>query len=118
MQRPSFVFLFLTLIPLVAGCGSGDGNSGTTSGGAGGGVGVGGAPAGGSGGVVATGGGGSGGSGGELPKGVPVLGNGKHSASSVKMLEIATAADGLTGPRDLEFSKLESGQLWVVNNTG
>src|SRR5262245_3814374 len=89
--------LLFVLAPLAAGCGGNGGNSGSANGGSGG-------SDGGSGGVVATGGGGSGGA---LPTGVPVLGNGTHSASAVKTRVIATAADGLEGPRDLAFNTFE-----------
>ncbi len=98
--------LALTVHASLAGCGSNanDGNGGSASGGTSG-----------SGGV--TGGtSGLGGEAGALPKGVPVLGNGAHELAAVRSTVIATSADGLAGPRDLEFSNYEAEQLWIVNH--
>jgi len=46
--------------------------------------------------------------------GIPVLGNGTHSTDSVVIEVVATEADGLTDPRDLEFHP-QTGDLWVAN---
>ena len=76
------------------------GNSG--SGGAGNGSGPSGGPAG-------------SGAGGSTPSGIPVLGNGQHSADSVQIATIATSSDGLDEPRDVAFHPTRAGELWVVN---
>lgn len=47
--------------------------------------------------------------------GLPALGNGSHDLARVQMDVIATAADGLNGPRDLDFNPEVPGELWVVN---
>ena len=46
--------------------------------------------------------------------GIPLLGNGSHSTSEVSIETIATQADGLTDPRDLDFHP-KTGDLWVAN---
>ena len=51
----------------------------------------------------------------EQPKGVPALGGGTHSTDAVEWTVIATADDGLDGPRDLEFNPSREGELWVVS---
>ena len=48
------------------------------------------------------------------PSGIPLLGNGSHSTSEVSIETIATQADGLTDPRDLDFHP-KTGDLWVAN---
>lgn len=47
--------------------------------------------------------------------GLPVLGDGDPSPSSVELETIGTADDGLNVPRDLAFDPEQPGQLWVVN---
>jgi hypothetical protein len=49
------------------------------------------------------------------PTGFPALGNGTHDLESVIIDVIATDADGLNGPRDLDFNPDVPGELWVVN---
>ena len=49
------------------------------------------------------------------PPGIAVLGNFTHDISSVAVAVIATEADGLNGPRDLEFHPTHPNQLWVLN---
>jgi len=44
------------------------------------------------------------------------LGVGDHTAGSVTLTEIASAADKLSGPRDLAFNPNASGELWVPNS--
>lgn len=48
------------------------------------------------------------------PSGIPLLGNGSHSVSEVSIETVATEADGLTDPRDLDFHP-QTGDLWVAN---
>jgi DNA-binding beta-propeller fold protein YncE len=48
------------------------------------------------------------------PSGVPVLGNGQHTSSSVNIEVIANANDGLDMPTDVDFNP-ENSDLWVVN---
>ena len=47
--------------------------------------------------------------------GLALLGNGQHDMESVQWRVIGTAADGLNGPRDLDFNPENPGELWVVN---
>lgn len=49
------------------------------------------------------------------PAGLPVLGNGTHSADAVSVRVIATADDTLATPRDLAFNPEAPRQLWVLN---
>ncbi|MCB9541557.1 MAG: hypothetical protein H6703_03810 [Myxococcales bacterium] len=50
------------------------------------------------------------------PTGGPVLGNGRHTADAVVIDVIATAADGLDVPRDLDFNPWAAApELWIVN---
>ncbi|MCA9671966.1 MAG: hypothetical protein KC503_40485 [Myxococcales bacterium] len=49
------------------------------------------------------------------PSGLPLLGNGTHSAGSVTITVVAQGKDGLMGPRDLAFHPDSRGQLWIVN---
>ncbi len=44
------------------------------------------------------------------------LGTGDHSAGSVTLTVIATAAEGLAEPRDLAFNPLRPSELWVVSH--
>ncbi|MBN4050174.1 hypothetical protein JYT28_00300 [Desulfobulbus sp. AH-315-M07] len=64
---------------------------------------------------TSTGPGATTGSGGSTPTGIPVLGNGQHTANSVQIATIANSADGLNEPRDVAFHPTRSGELWVVN---
>ena len=43
------------------------------------------------------------------------LGTGDHTATSVTLTQIASAADGLRVPRDLAFHNTRADELWVVN---
>jgi hypothetical protein len=43
------------------------------------------------------------------------IGEGDHTPRSVIFTVIATAADGLNQPRDLEFNPLRPNELWIVN---
>src|SRR5262245_4351356 len=107
----------LLCAPWMMACGGGSNPGGEAS--VGGGAGGTGAAGGGGVGAVAAGGAGGlavGGSGGTPPSPVPVLGNGAHSLDAVTTAVIVTSADGLSTPRDLEFSNFENGQLWIVNN--
>jgi glucose/arabinose dehydrogenase len=57
---------------------------------------------------------------GDRPRGpstctVDVLGGGSHSIGDVTVEVVATAANGLTLPRDLEFHPDVPNELWVVN---
>jgi sugar lactone lactonase YvrE len=47
--------------------------------------------------------------------GLPLLGNGSHTAESVEVTTVVEATAGLDGPRDLEFNPEAEGQLWIVN---
>jgi hypothetical protein len=49
------------------------------------------------------------------PTGLPALGDGTHDLTNVIIDVIATDADGLNGPRDLEVNPDVPGELWVVN---
>jgi DNA-binding beta-propeller fold protein YncE len=49
------------------------------------------------------------------PVGVAALGAGTHDAANVSETTIATSADGLYVPRDLEFNPYVDGEIWVVN---
>ncbi len=46
---------------------------------------------------------------------LPLLGNGTHSIDEVLLEVVATEADDLNGPRDLEFNPTAPDQLWIVN---
>jgi len=48
------------------------------------------------------------------PSGLPILGNGQHTANSVNIQVIARSADGLSQPTDVAFNPGTS-DLWVVN---
>lgn len=50
------------------------------------------------------------------PPGLAILGQGTHELASVRLETIATSADGLATPRDLELNPLEPTQLWIVNH--
>jgi hypothetical protein len=47
--------------------------------------------------------------------GLAALGKGSHDLDDVIIDVIATSADGLNGPRDLDFNPDVPGELWVVN---
>lgn len=49
------------------------------------------------------------------PRGLPVLGNGTHSASAVSVRVIATAENSLATPRDVAFNPEAPRELWVAN---
>lgn len=51
----------------------------------------------------------------QQPEGLPALGGGTHELDNVVIDVIATADDGLNGPRDLDFNPDVPGELWVVN---
>ena len=51
----------------------------------------------------------------EEPTGLAILGGGTHDVAEVELTVIATEADGLSTPRDLEFNPDAPDQLWVVN---
>lgn len=46
---------------------------------------------------------------------LPVLGNGSNSLDEVELAVVATSAEDLNGPRDLEFNPTAPEQLWIVN---
>ncbi len=50
--------------------------------------------------------------------GTVILGSGTHTTERLAIDVIATAADGLSTPRDLAFEPEAGGQLWVVNLEG
>ena len=47
--------------------------------------------------------------------GVAVLGNESHDLSGLRVDVVASAAEGLDVPRDLEFNPDRAGELWIVN---
>lgn len=47
--------------------------------------------------------------------GIPALGNGRDAINSIKITTIADDAQGLAGPRDVEFNPESPDQLWTVN---
>lgn len=49
------------------------------------------------------------------PRGIPALGNGQHTAQSVRVRVVASRDDGLDRPRDLAFNPEAPEQLWVSN---
>ena len=51
---------------------------------------------------------------GDAAVGLRVLGSGTHSASSVDVVEIVTAADHLRGPSDVAFNPSQDHELWVT----
>ncbi len=51
----------------------------------------------------------------EIPTGVDVLGSATHDLGNVIFEEVASRADGLRIPRDLEFHPVRTDELWVVN---
>jgi DNA-binding beta-propeller fold protein YncE len=52
-----------------------------------------------------------------MPTGIPLLGNGAHTADAVDVSVIATLADSLDTPRDLAFNTDAPTELWVVNSS-
>lgn len=46
---------------------------------------------------------------------VPEIGTGDHTSTSVNLTVVASMADGLNQPRDLDFNPRVAGQLWVSN---
>lgn len=55
---------------------------------------------------------------GDAAMGLAVLGSGSHSAGSVEIVEIVTAADRLRGPSDLAFNPSQDHELWVTERDG
>lgn len=49
------------------------------------------------------------------PRGLAVLGGGRHTADSVTVREVATRDDGLDRPRDVAINPEAPEQLWVTN---
>lgn len=49
------------------------------------------------------------------PTGIAALGHGTHSMDEVDTTILATADDGLDGPRDLDFNPAHPGELWIVS---
>ena len=97
------LFSLVALGAAATGClGGGNGGGGTAASAGNGGVG---------------GQGGSGGLGGAQTSGLPLLGSGQHSKSSVQIDVVATSADGIDNPRDLAFNPQVPGELWVLNRS-
>jgi hypothetical protein len=51
----------------------------------------------------------------ERRDGIGALGYGAHTMDAVELTEIATAEDGLNGPRDLDFNPEHPGELWIMS---
>lgn len=49
------------------------------------------------------------------PAGLALFGHQNHTLDGVEWAVIGTSADGLNGPRDLDFNPENPGELWVVN---
>lgn len=52
---------------------------------------------------------------GEEETGLPILGDGAHEMSALRIEELLTAEDGLAMPRDLAVHPDDPSQLWVLN---